>query len=191
MSNSSESSYSRSSEGPAKPQIEWRFLTRTQKAIQRIIKSLATHRVNTLTELCRIERIAASCDDEVDARAFQEPMTAAWVYYVTSNQFLAELRGFTRSYPFCGDIVSDAHARVRADPDSNRSWNLAWLCLVKMRDDGLIAAYAAAEASKPEMWGDSEPAPEHVAQLAACFEQEWTAAIEAMMRHWKTAPTWY
>jgi hypothetical protein len=62
-------------------------------------------------------------------------MTAAWEYYVNSNQFLTELRGLTRSYPFCGDIVHDAHVRVRNDPDSNRSWNLAWLCLMKIRDE--------------------------------------------------------
>lgn len=100
-----------------------------------MIESLETHRVNTLTELCRIERVAASCDNEEDARAFQGPMTAAWEYYVNSNQFLTELRGLTRSYPFSGDILYDAHSRVLNDPDSNRSWNLAWLCLRKIRDE--------------------------------------------------------
>lgn len=155
------------------------------------MNSLATHRVNTLTELCRIERIAASCDNEVDARAFQEPMTAAWTYYVTSHQLLTELRGLTRSYPFSGDIISDAHSRVRADPESNRSWNLAWLCLTKMRDDGLISAYAVIEASKPEMWGATKPSTNDLAQLGACFEQEWLTAVETMLRHWTFAPTWY
>jgi hypothetical protein len=62
-------------------------------------------------------------------------MTAAWDYYVTSNQFLTELRGITRNYPFSGDVVAEAQRRVRADPDSNRSWNLAWLCLMKIRDE--------------------------------------------------------
>ncbi len=100
-----------------------------------MIDSLETHRVNTLTELCRIERVAASCDSEDDARAFQGPMTAAWEYYVNSNQLLTELRGLTRSYPFCGEILRDAHVRVRNDPNSNRSWNLAWLCLMKIRDE--------------------------------------------------------
>ena len=103
--------------------------------MRHLIESLETHRVNTLTELCRIERAAASCEDEADAQAFQEPMTAAWEHYVNSNQLLSELRGLTANYPFCGDLVSDAVARVRNDPDSNRSWNLAWLCLVKISEE--------------------------------------------------------
>ncbi|CRK47436.1 hypothetical protein BN1723_020302, partial [Verticillium longisporum] len=61
-------------------------------------------------------------------------MTAAWDYYVSSNQLLTELRGLTRAYPFSGDVVRDAHRLVRNDPDSNRSWNLAWLILVKIQD---------------------------------------------------------
>ncbi len=88
-----------------------------------------------MTELCRIERVAATCDNEEDVLAFQQPMTAAWTYYVNSNQLLTELRGLTRNYPFCGDILTDANLRVRNDPESNRSWNLAWLCLVKIRDE--------------------------------------------------------
>lgn len=163
----------------------------SQSSIRQIVNSLSTHRVNTLTELCRIERIAASCDNAADARAFQEPMTAAWTYYVTSQQFLTELHGLTRSYPFAGDVLAEAHARVRADPESNRSWNLAWLCLMKIHEDGLIPAYAAAEASKPEMWGSYAPSADEVGQLAACFEQEWTAAVDTMLRHWTFSPTWY
>ncbi|ROV87380.1 hypothetical protein VMCG_10746 [Cytospora schulzeri] len=97
-----------------------------------MIESLRSHSVNTLTELVRFERIAASCDDESDAVAFQEPMTEAWNFYVSSNQFLTELRGLTKNYPFCGDILTDAQTRVRNDPESNRSWNMAWLCLQKV-----------------------------------------------------------
>lgn len=81
-----------------------------------MIDSLQSHSVNTLTELVRFERIAASCDDESDAAAFQRPMTEAW----------------KNNYPFCGDILTDAETRVRNDPESNRSWNMAWLCLQKM-----------------------------------------------------------
>jgi len=62
-------------------------------------------------------------------------MTAAWAYYVSSNQMLSELRGLTPNYPFCGDILSHAQGLVRNDPESNRSWNLAWLCLVKITDE--------------------------------------------------------
>lgn len=100
-----------------------------------MIESLQSHSVNTLTELVRIERVAATCEDENDAVAFQGPMTEAWNYYVSSNQLLTELRGLTRNYPFCGDILVDGQMRVRNDPASNRSWNLAWLCLQRIVDE--------------------------------------------------------
>lgn len=167
------------------------FKLTSQPSTKQLVASLSSHRINTLTELCRVERAAASCDAEVDARAFQEPMTAAWTRYVTSNQLLAELRGLTRNYPFSGDVLDEALARVRADPESNRSWNLAWLCLVKIGQDGLIAPYAAAEAARPDMWGDMEPTPLDVDQLAVCFETEWAGAVDTMLRHWTFAPTWY
>ncbi|KAI5456454.1 hypothetical protein BGZ63DRAFT_429103 [Mariannaea sp. PMI_226] len=160
-------------------------------SLETLIKSLNNHSVNTLTELCRIERIAASCEDETDARAFQEPMTKAWIYYVDSNQLLAELRGFTISYPISSDILIDAHARVRTDPDSNRSWNLAWLCLMKIKNDELIPFYAVIEASKKEMWGDVTPSEEQIQQLTGCFEREWLDAVNRMLRLWKTPPSWY
>ena len=100
-----------------------------------MIESLETHRVNTLTELCRIERTAACCENEEDAQAFQAPMTAAWEYYVNSNQFLSELRGLTPNYPFSGELINDAVGLVKSDPGSNRSWNLAWLCLIKIGEE--------------------------------------------------------
>lgn len=110
----------------------------TYKNIRTLIDSLRTHRVNTLTELCRIERVAAACESEEDARAFQEPMTTAWQYYVNSNQMLSELRGLTTQYPFCGDIVTEARYLVDNDPESNRSWNYAWLVLNKIRDEYVL-----------------------------------------------------
>jgi len=126
-----------------KPEADYPpFVIPDLKSIRNLIESLQTHRVNTLTELCRIERVAASCDSEDDARAFQEPMTAAWRYYVTSNQMLSELRGLTRSYPFCGDILTQARLLVDNDPDSNRSWNLAWLCLTKIRDEYVLPFFS-------------------------------------------------
>ncbi|KAK5654069.1 hypothetical protein OQA88_7749 [Cercophora sp. LCS_1] len=158
---------------------------------RQLIESLTTHRVNTLTELCRIERVAATADSEDDARAFQGPMTAAWAYYVSSNQMLSELRGLTPNYPFCGDILNHAQLLVRNDPESNRSWNLAWLCLVKIVDDDLIGAFAATEASRPEMWGGRMPSAEEEQQLAECFAFEWEGAVRGLLRHWSVAPTWY
>ncbi|UNI18419.1 hypothetical protein JDV02_004690 [Purpureocillium takamizusanense] len=164
---------------------------RPQAATLELIEGLTTHRINTLTELCRVERIAAACQDEADALAFQQPMTTAWAYYVTSHQLLSELRGLTPSFPFSGEVVHDAYTRVCVDPDSNRSWNLAWLCLRRMRDDGLLRAYAAREAARPEMWAGRQPAEEQVRRLAACFEGEWAAAVDTMLRHWQQPPAWY
>jgi len=109
-------------------------LTFFQQGTAQLIESLNTHRVNTLTELCRIERVAASSSSE-DQLAFQEPMTQAWTYYVTSNNMLNELRGLTRNYPFSSEALDDAKWRVSNDPQSNRSWNYAWLVLTKMKDE--------------------------------------------------------
>ncbi|KAK8132291.1 hypothetical protein PG999_000464 [Apiospora kogelbergensis] len=191
----------------------------THSSIQQHIESLETHRVNTLTELCRIERVAAACENEEDSRAFQTPMTQAWSYYVTtSQQFLTELRGLSPNYPFCAELVSEARRRVLEDPESNRSWNLAWLCLTKMQDEyvprhartktlrisvwlyytdymnqhsGLVQFYASSESWRKEMWQDRSPTEEEADQLAQCFEYEWAQAVDTMLRHWPNSPTWY
>lgn len=62
-------------------------------------------------------------------------MTAAWNYYVTSNNLLVELRNQTRNYAFSSELLDDAKWRVSSDPNSNRSWNYAWLVLVKIQDE--------------------------------------------------------
>ncbi|KAL2112396.1 hypothetical protein VUR80DRAFT_7751 [Thermomyces stellatus] len=162
------------------------------KSIRDLIESLYNHRYSTLTDLCRVERVAISSPSELPP--FRAALTAAWDHYVMSNQFLIELRGLTRSYPLCADIVYDAQARVHGDPTSSRSWNLAWLVLRKMKDEknsGLIGSFAAAEAQKQEMWGDAEPTAADISQLAACFELEWTSAVDTMLRHWHVPPVWY
>jgi len=109
-------------------------LTHPQQSTAQLIESLTTHRVNTLTELCRIERVAATASP-ADQLLFQEPMTSAWTFYVTSNNLLNELRNLTRNFPFSSDALDDAKWRVNNDPQSNRSWNYCWLVLVKMRDE--------------------------------------------------------
>jgi hypothetical protein len=106
----------------------------TQASTDQLIESLRTRRVNTLTELRRIERIAASSSD-ADQAKFQEPMTAAWKYYVDSNNLLNELRGLTRNYPFSSECLNEAKWLVLNDPESNRSWNVAWLVLTKIMDE--------------------------------------------------------
>ena len=162
-----------------------------------------------MTELRRIERIAAESSAS-DQLAFQQPMTSAWNAYVTSNNMLNELRGLTRNYPFSSEALDDAKWRVSNDPESNRSWNYAWLVLVKLKNEWvssflefrmvwgngadmhfsqMISAYAASEAAKPEMWGGEYPDQQDADQLATCFAFEWNEALEQMLRHWETPPT--
>ncbi|KAI0099870.1 hypothetical protein GGR51DRAFT_387160 [Nemania sp. FL0031] len=165
--------------------------SRGQSSTKQMIESLRNHTVNTLTELCRIERAAVSCETEEEMQAFQEPLAAAWDNYVISNQLLLELRGLTRNYPVSSSLVEEARLLVAEDPSSARSWNMAWLCLVKIRDAGLILTCAQAESQKPEMWGGRHPSPEEAEQLTRCFVYEWTQAIDKMLRHWRAAPIWY
>ncbi|KAH7249608.1 hypothetical protein MRS44_007099 [Fusarium solani] len=164
--------------------------SRSSPPIPDLIDSLMTHRIRTLNELVRIERIAAFCKSESDARAFQVPMTAAWANYVDSHQLLVDLHGLTPNFPFSGEIITTSYVRVINDPLSNRSWNLAWLCLTKIKEDGLIPFFAAIESAKPEMWGDKTPTKEEIDQLAMFFEMEWSTAVETMFRHWPVPPTW-
>ncbi|TGO86922.1 hypothetical protein BPOR_0266g00050 [Botrytis porri] len=153
-----------------------------------LIESLNTHRVNTLTELCRIERKAAASNEE-ELLLIRDPLTAAWTYYVTSYNLLNELRNLTPNYTFSSDLLDDAKWRVSSDPNSDRSWNYAWLVLIKIYDDKMIQTNAESEASKLEMWGGRYPEAEEAAQLAACFAYEWQEALDQMLRHWETPPT--
>ncbi|KAI0403117.1 hypothetical protein F4802DRAFT_324880 [Xylaria palmicola] len=158
---------------------------------KQMIDSLRNHTVNTLTELCRIEKVAVACETEAEMQAFQQPLAAAWDYYVSSNQMLLELRGLTRNYPASSFLVEEARRLVAEDPNSGRSWNLAWLCLTKIRDAGLILICAQSESLKPEMWGGRHPTPEEAEQLTRCFVYEWSQAVDKMLRHWHAAPIWY
>ncbi|KAG6005291.1 hypothetical protein E4U21_000266 [Claviceps maximensis] len=163
-----------------------------QPSTQRLIDMLTSHTVNTLTQLVRIERTAATTSSRREAEALQSPIRAAWVYYVNSGQLTTELCNLTPRYPFSGALVEEANRRVRQDPSSSRSWNLAWLVLTKIREGGLIAVYAREEALKPGMWDGRRLGNENdVARLAACFEEEWNAAVVRMLRHWERPPTWF
>lgn len=96
-----------------------------------MINSLRTHKVNTITELRRIEKIFAYLDSE----EVTEPMTAAWAHYVNSNNLLNELRGLTKKIPFSSECLDEAKALVVNDPASVRSWNYCWLVLIKMEKE--------------------------------------------------------
>ena len=95
-----------------------------------MISSLNDRRVNTLVDLRRIERaLAASWTPDVNVA-----MTSAWAHYVNSNNLLSELRALTRSYPCASECLDEAKWAVISDVQSSRSWNYAWLVLVKAKD---------------------------------------------------------
>ena len=94
------------------------------------MRALRTHRVNTLTELRRIERIFAS----LNTAEVTEPMTTAWAHYVNSHNLLNELRGITKNYPFSSECIDEAKWKVVEDPASTRSWNYCWLVLTKIKE---------------------------------------------------------
>lgn len=186
----------------------------SQKSIGDLVESLNSSRLRTLSDLRRIERVAMTSTPDA-AAALHAPLTAAWTRYVTSNQLLLELRGMTRNYPLCSEIIHEAHTRALGGPLAGRSWNLAWLILQEMREEyvppeqptpqckqpsyegvadrrsGLITCFAVVEAQKPEMWAGRRPSSDEMAQLAACFEAEWGYAVNTMLRTWTVPPTWY
>lgn len=98
---------------------------------EQLIRSLRTHRINTLTELRRIEKLFASNN----AADVTEAMTSAWAFYVNSNNLLSELRGMTKNYPFSSECLDEAKWQVIGDSASARSWNYAWLILRKIKDE--------------------------------------------------------
>lgn len=105
------------------------MLLKTHK--EQLIRSLRTHRVNTLTELRRIEKLFASNT----AADVTEAMTSAWAHYVNSNNLLSELRGMTKNYPFSSECLDEAKWQVIGDPASTRSWNYCWLILTKIKNE--------------------------------------------------------
>lgn len=65
------------------------------------------------------------------------------------------------------------------------------LLLILYNRSDLIATFAASEAAQPEMWGGRNPTSDEAQQLAACFQYEWEMAVQNLLRHWHTSPTWY
>ncbi|KAI9716816.1 MAG: hypothetical protein M1812_005156 [Candelaria pacifica] len=158
-------------------------ISKTDK--DQLIRSLRTHRVNTLTELRRIEKIFAYLDQS----EVLEPMTSAWAHYVNSNNLLSELRGLTRNYPFSSECLDEAKWKVIEDPASTRSWNYCWLVLVKIQNEQLITKHARSQAALPKQWGGRNATSAGINQLADAFTAEWTWALGQMLRHWESPPT--
>lgn len=97
---------------------------------EQLVHSLRTHRVNTITELRRIERLLA----HLDAPEVTEPVNSAWRYYVNSNSLLNELRGLTRSYPFSSECLDEAKGTVIGDFERSSCWNYCRLVLVTIKN---------------------------------------------------------
>jgi hypothetical protein len=53
----------------------------------------------------------------------------------------------------------------------------------------LITKHARQLANKPSMWGGRTPTAAGVEQLTAAFVNEWTNAVNQLLRHWDTPPT--
>lgn len=110
-----------------------------------LVASLRTRRVNTLTELRRIERnlvpanINQSFDNSTIPNEIVEPLASAWLHYVYSNNLLSELRNLTRSCMFSSELLDEAKMLVTTDPESGRSWNFAWLVLNKIENEYVIS----------------------------------------------------
>ncbi|KAJ9294568.1 hypothetical protein DTO271G3_6836 [Paecilomyces variotii] len=176
-----------------------------QQDKSQLIQSLRTHRINTITELRRVEKVFA----QLGSADVTEPMTSAWLHYVNSNNLLNELRGLTKNYHFSSECLDEAKWLVSTDPQSCRSWNYCWLILTKIQEKSvssswvlismaptltpsnrqLIPKHARILAEKPAMWGDKQPTPELIEWLSNECIKEWTAAVQLMLRHWETPPT--
>ncbi|KAK5725810.1 hypothetical protein LTR15_004000 [Elasticomyces elasticus] len=179
---------------------------------QALIVALNEHRINTIGELRRVERIFAT----LGSPDLTQPMTAAYTLKrLTTDwsrgifrQLKQSTYGTTRAHSqlsfqvksaeghlygrmlmiSSSECLDEAKRRVHADPASNRSWNYCWLVLAKAHTDRLIPAYARAQAARPEMWGGRIPPDASVTQLTEAFVKEWNAALAQMLRYWEEPP---
>lgn len=107
--------------------------------IQSIVDALNSRRINTLTELRRMERILLAAVPphvtDLHESSLVGVLASAWLSYVKNNNLLSELRNLTRDYPFSSELLNEAKASVMADPERSHSWNFAWLVLVKIEQE--------------------------------------------------------
>jgi hypothetical protein len=57
-------------------------------------------------------------------------------------------------------------------------------------NSNLIAIFALSEARRPEMWAKHQPTADETQDLATCSQSEWEVAVNKLLRHWQTPPTW-
>lgn len=63
-----------------------------------------------------------------------------------------------------------------------------WGWVLMSSDRDLIYKHANRTARDPRMWGGQEPHRAHVEQLAGILKQQWTAAVERLLRSWEGQP---
>ncbi|KAI5814010.1 hypothetical protein BZA77DRAFT_225562, partial [Pyronema omphalodes] len=156
------------------------------------LSTLRGHLVNTLTGLRFIEKqllpylsLYPSYTSYPSSNAsIMQELRNAWLYYVDTN-FLNELRGLTRQYPFSEELFQDARGRIDNNP---RSWNMAWAMLKVMEENNLIPHHAQQLASRSTMWGGARPKPQHIAELAEILQHKWEGAVEHLLRNWEVFP---
>jgi hypothetical protein len=104
-----------------------------------VIDVLSSGRINTLGDLCRMERTLINAMqprvDHLRESPAMELLASAWMNYVQSNNLLSELRNLTRDYPFSSELLDEAKELVMQDPSRDRSWNYAWLVLTKIEEE--------------------------------------------------------
>ncbi|KAG6147059.1 hypothetical protein E4U25_003130 [Claviceps purpurea] len=167
---------------------------RSQSHTRKLVDGFESSRANTLSKLMSFERMAEDMisSGEVereDVEALRTSLSGAWSYYVASQQLAIELGNRTPHYNLPLDLIKESYSRVVQHPLSDQSRNVGWLILNKMKEDGLIAAFADTYARKPEMWEGEKVGLDAVPCLASHLETEWNAAVESILEYWDRQTT--
>ncbi|KAG5942412.1 hypothetical protein E4U59_001123 [Claviceps monticola] len=167
---------------------------RSQSHTRKLVDGFESSRAKTLSKLMSFERMAkdmtSSGDVELeDVEALRTSLSGAWSYYVASQQLAIELVNRTPHYNLPLDLIKESYSRVIQHPLSDQSRNMGWLILNKMKEDGLIAAFADTYARKPEMWEGEQVGLDTVPCLASHLETEWNAVVESILEYWDRQTT--
>ncbi|EED19260.1 hypothetical protein TSTA_025760 [Talaromyces stipitatus ATCC 10500] len=159
-------------------------LQQMERNVQAVVDALSSRRINTLTELRRMERILLTAIQphvtDLRESSLVGVLATAWLNYVQNHNLLSELRNLTRNYPLSSVMLDEAKSLVMNDPERSHSWNFAWLVLTKIEEEAL--------ATNADMWGGILPQEDMITMLEIKCREEWTRAVEIMLRHWDTQP---
>ncbi|KAG6077348.1 hypothetical protein E4U30_000969 [Claviceps sp. LM220 group G6] len=169
---------------------------RSQSHTRKLIDGFESSRANTLSKLMSFERMAEDMTssedvDLEDVEALRTSLSGAWSYFVASQQLAIELGNRTPHFNLPLDLIKESYSRVVLvqHPLSDQSRNVGCLILNKMKEDGLIAAFADTYARRPEMWEGEQVGLETVTCLASHLETEWNAAVESILEYWDRQTT--